>query len=165
MKRILVPLLIVFPCLLLTVLYGFSIHTVRGNSMLPIYTAGTLVVSCKFMYGLPLPFSTGFLILWKRPGPGDIIVFKHPDTGEKLIKRCIAGPGDRITFSGSIMNVNLHEIALTPSQLDRLRKYSSIPKDVFFVLGENTAESIDSRDFGFLPLNRIEGMVVSKGKE
>jgi signal peptidase I len=57
-----------------------------------------------------------------EPQRGDVIVFRHD--GKTLVKRVAAIPGDAIVIAGAPI---------------------SVPKENYFVLGDNAAESIDSR--------------------
>jgi signal peptidase I len=72
------------------------------------------------------------------PKKGDIIVFVYPDDRSKrFIKRVEALPGDAITLA------------------DGTRQ--KVPHGSIYVIGDNRENSIDSRQFGFVPLKDVIG--------
>ena len=96
---------------------------------------------------------------------GDIVVFERPpavpDTGIKdLIKRVVGLPGDTIEARDGDVFVNdrrLEEPYLDPGvrtvNLDRQK----IPEDHVFVMGDNRANSEDSRIFGAIDKDLVVG--------
>jgi len=118
----------------------------------------------------------------KNVEPGDIIVFKsdmsfgesgvnelpfyrrlfvNEDTKKKLIKRVIAGPGDKIVIDGADVYVNdelLDESYINDSDYDTIF-YDEIPEGYYFVMGDNRRFSMDSRnpDIGLIEEERIVG--------
>jgi signal peptidase I len=74
------------------------------------------------------------------PKRGDIIVFVYPDDRSKTFIRRIEGmPGEMITLTDG--------------------KKEQVPHGMIYVLGENKEKSVDSREFGFIPLRDIIGKV------
>jgi signal peptidase I len=59
----------------------------EGYSMVPVIEPGTILLVCKVCYGIRLPGSLSYLIRWKNPQQGDVVVFYTP-TGEIAVKRC-----------------------------------------------------------------------------
>lgn len=96
------------------------------------------------------------------PRRGDLIFFRDPLTKRDwLIKRVIGLPGEVIMILAGQVYVNgapLHE----PYVNGILEEYGmwKIPQDSVFVMGDNRPFSSDSRDFGPVPLELIEGRVV-----
>ena len=98
---------------------------------------------------------------------GEVVVFTPPDTfpqpdGTPFIKRVIGLPGDEISISDGVVQVNgtaLDEpyvkgsITEAPPGQDRW----VIPADEFFVMGDNRSNSADSRVFGPVPRDVIIG--------
>lgn len=70
------------------------------------------------------------------PRRGSIVVFLEPDSGILAIKRVAAGPGDRIRISAGTLHLG--------------------PQDAW-LLGDNTAVSLDSRRYGPVPLDALVG--------
>ena len=82
------------------------------------------------------------------------------------IKRVIGLPGDHIVISDGQVFVN--DIELTEDYLqpgvvtDNGRGYCTdvtVPQNTVFVMGDNRAQSTDSRCFGCIPLEKIESKV------
>lgn len=77
---------------------------------------------------------------------GDIIVFYSSELSDTLIKRVIGLPGDHIEINGGTVSVN-GEVLDEPyvqNNMDYSETYD-VPSDSFFFLGDNRANSKDSR--------------------
>ena len=88
----------------------------------------------------------------------DIVVFDR--NNEMLIKRVMGLPGETIEIKDSKIYINDEEIKdietdLITSDLEK----TFIPKDTYFVLGDNRTVSNDSRYFGPVSKNDIKGTV------
>ena len=59
----------------------------EGHSMFPIIKPGTILPVCKTYYGFRLPGSLNYIIQWKKPKEGDVVVFYTPH-GDIAVKRC-----------------------------------------------------------------------------
>ena len=64
----------------------FDIRVAEGHSMYPAIRPGTILIVCKIFYGIRLPGASSFLIQWRTPEAGDILVFFTP-LGEIAVKR------------------------------------------------------------------------------
>lgn len=87
--------------------------------------------------------------------------FVNEDTKKKLIKRVIAGPGDKIEIDGEKVYVNdelLDEPYINESDSNTIY-IEEIPEDYYFVMGDNRRWSMDSRDpgIGLIEKERIVG--------
>jgi len=91
---------------------------------------------------------------------GDILIFPNPENQKLLIKRCLLTPGEKLEFEDTWLLTDRGKYYLTRGQQARLQAYTSIPDAEFLMLGDNAFHSIDSRDFGFIPEDRIIGKVL-----
>ena len=64
-----------------------DIMIAEGHSMVPAIKPGATLLVSKLSYGIKLPGSGKYLVRWKTPGPGDVVVFYTP-LGEIAVKRC-----------------------------------------------------------------------------
>jgi len=90
--------------------FVFAPFSIPSGSMLSTLYIGDYLIVEKWPYGFsrysfPLdfpPFTGRFLS--RLPERGDVIVFRHPDAGEDLIKRVIGLPGDTVELrDGSVI--------------------------------------------------------------
>jgi signal peptidase I len=87
-------------------------------------------------------------------------------TGEYLIKRIVAGPGQRIAINregrvrvDGVLQEEPFLIACAPLDLCRLPRPITVPAGQYFVMGDNRPYSSDSRYWGPVPRAAIEGRV------
>jgi len=95
------------------------------------------------------------------PHRGDVVVFHNPaDPDELFVKRIVAGPGDLVTSGAGRLIIRGHTIA-EPYVLDPVTTGEIppqiVPADSYYVLGDNRADSLDSRSWGVLPRTLIVG--------
>lgn len=95
---------------------------------------------------------------------GDLVTFTLPDDGEDFVKRVVGLPGDRIAIEDAILKVNgvaVPEPYVDHSRIDAL--YFGpvvVPEGHLFVLGDKRFGSIDSRVYGPIPLDSVDGRVL-----
>jgi len=100
-----------------------------------------------------------------HPDRGDIVVFRAPASrDELLVKRIIATPGDLITTGADgrvvIGGHPLREPYLPAGVTTSTIAAQIVPAGCYFVLGDNRANSSDSRTWGVLPANLVVGRAV-----
>jgi signal peptidase I len=99
------------------------------------------------------------------PQRGDIIILRPPtDNSKDFIKRIIALPGERILISNSYVYINGHKLdePYLPEEWTTLNNQYGpdgmvVPANEYFVMGDNRNKSQDSRIFGFIGRDRIDG--------
>ena len=100
---------------------------------------------------------------------GDVVVFERPpnDTGaiKDLIKRVVAVEGDTVESRGDTLYVNdqpVREPYVRTSSIGTAVTKRTIPPNQVFVMGDNRANSSDSRVFGPIDEDRIVGRAFVK---
>ena len=150
----LIKLLVVVVVILFLMIYIVSVTQVVGNSMYSTLENGDVLILNKFKYHF-------FDI--KR---GDIISLENDDT-KYLIKRVIGLPGDSISIKDNTLYINgevyigkyLEEgLVYDDFELTSLG-YDVIPDDMYFVLGDNRADSVDSREIGLISKDDVIGKI------
>jgi signal peptidase I len=123
---------------------------IPSASMVPTLKYGDRVLVNKFIYR------------FTEPQRGDIIVFKSVEGDDQdLIKRVVGVPGDEIAVRGGKLFVNgepQKEPYVNKKYPDKsFYAPTTVPKDHVFAMGDNRANSQDSRVFGPVPEKNIEG--------
>ena len=122
-------------------------HRVKGDSMLPNFYDGELLLTEKVSYR------------FDKPERGDVVVFEAPFPKKvDFIKRTIGLPGDSVKIEdGKIMinSENLRENYETQSTGGNINV--KLGQDQYFVLGDNRNSSSDSRSFGPIGQKSIKG--------
>jgi signal peptidase I len=94
---------------------------------------------------------------------GEVIAFRHDaPTAETYIKRVVALPGERVEVREGVVLVDGRELAEPYVQFRDRRSAPPVlvPPHAFYVLGDNRAESDDSRNWGVLREADIVGKAV-----
>ena len=98
------------------------------------------------------------------PRRGEVVVFNRPQqAGVRAIMRIVALGGDRVSVLGGRAVVNgtpLKEPYADlgdPSFMTNTTGESTVPQDSVFVLGDNRANSVDSRLYGPVPVGSLVG--------
>ena len=147
--------------LLLSLVFMFGVvrpfvaepFAIPSESMAPTLEAGDKVLASKFAYRL------------SEPRRGDIVVFAASEnSNEPTIKRVVALPGDTVAIKHGALFVN-GERKKEPYVDYRLTDANffgpmQVPEGSFFVMGDNRANSRDSRWFGPVPEKDLLGKVL-----
>lgn len=172
MGRFFLALILLFT-ILLSVAGPFR---VMSPSMEDTLLTGDSFLALRFWYDLRVPLLGTKLMTFHEPLPGDLLICVNPiDSGEILVKRCVAVGGQTVSIEEKRLYVDGVEVSLPPGAkngdpelLDRgptgagKRDYLdeiTVPDSSIFVLGDNRDFSIDSRFFGPVPRENIRGRV------
>ena len=149
----------------------FEIYKIPTGSMEPTLKIGDRIAVVKFPYGPKIPFTKKHLPAMKEPKIGDIVVFVYPkDPKRDFVKRLVGKGGDKIEIKNGFVLRN--GVPLTEPEAFRSISYTNmgpygqegmvieVPKDSYFVLGDNSSSSRDSRYWGFVPKENYIGKVV-----
>lgn len=141
--------------------YAFQTFSIPSSSMKPTLYIGNRILVDK----LSVEFGT--------INRGDIVVFKAPpdvradcaDPVTDLVKRVIGLPGDRLTSVGNKIYVNGKRLNENWSHYEPLGTpigHVTVPAGDYFMMGDNHANSCDSRTWGMVPRSDIIGKVFMK---
>lgn len=152
---------------------------IEGSSMEPTLHTGQYILVNKLVYfhfdlNAPLRLMPGqeelprrIIYPFHQPRRGDIVVFEYPrDVSKDYIKRVIGLPGDQVEVRDGQVYVNGQQ--LDQPYLEGAATYCvagfacqggpiTVPDGEIFVMGDNRANSSDSREWGPLPLDRVVG--------
>lgn len=82
-------------------------YVIPSGSMLPTLLINDHIFVNKIVYGLRVPFTEEWLVEFKDPERGAVVVFKYPeDINQFYIKRVIGLPGDRVYYENGNLYIN-----------------------------------------------------------
>ena len=110
---------------------------------------------------------------FREPHRGEIVVFKYPlDRKKDFVKRLVATGGETVEIREGQIHINGSRLESPPVLLERFYynrddwgfgkhgQVFRIPEGHLFVLGDNSAQSSDSRNWGFVPRKDLIGRAV-----
>ncbi|NCO83178.1 MAG: signal peptidase I [Nitrospirae bacterium CG_4_10_14_3_um_filter_44_29] len=143
---------------------------IPSGSMIPTLLVGDHILVNKFLYGTKIPFSDKKVLIFKKPERGDIMVFKYPENPSKdFIKRVVAVEGDVIESKNKEIYVNGSRVkepytqhtdsSMRPMGIEPRDNFGPVivPKNKYFVMGDNRDQSYDSRYWGYVDSKDIRG--------
>lgn len=143
---------------------------IPSGSMEPTLLVGDYLLVNKFIYGYKFPLINKRVLMFKKPEKGDIIVFEYPiDPDKDFIKRVVAVEGDKVEIRDKKLYVNdklfiipqavYRDPIIMPKEMGPRDNFGpvKVPKDNLFVMGDNRDSSLDSRFWGFVPINNLKG--------
>jgi signal peptidase I len=163
---------IVIAFLLALVIRAFLVQAFKipTGSMRMTLIEGDLILVNKFIYGAKIPFTNLRLPALNLPKRGDVVVFIYPeDKSKDFIKRLVGLPGDVLEIKGGSIYIN--DKPAPEAIFNQIYYYNRgtwgspdkklvVPADSYFVLGDNSATSKDSRYWGFVPKNNLLGQAM-----
>jgi len=119
---------------------------VSGNSMVPAYVTGDYV----FVERYPMAYASG-----------DVIVTRTPNLDRHIITRVIATGGEHIEVRDGNVYLDGEKLNEPYASEPTEGEYAATLRDnQLFVLGDNRSTALDSRNFGTIPINIVEGIVI-----
>lgn len=148
---------ILIALVLALIIRAFILQTfyIPTGSMIPTIMPGDRIIALKFWY---------YIAPLKR---GDIVVFKSPEEPKILVKRLVGLPGDTILIKDGKVYINGKP--WEDKKISHVRYYAvgpygvgeqKVPEGEYYMLGDNSANSDDSRFWGFAPRRNILGKAV-----
>lgn len=140
--RLVVEPLVIAIVLAIVVRAALRLYAIPSSSMAPTLLAGDHIVVTPYRFS-------------DLPRRGDVIVFRSPRSAEELmVKRVVGIPGDLVETRGGRVIVGGHAIPEPYIASEATTGFIAplvVPANCYFVLGDNRADSLDSRSWGFLP--------------
>ena len=147
-------------------------YKIPSSSMEDTLLIGDFLLANKFIYGAQIPYMGWRLPAIRQPKQGDVVIFRVPtDRKTNYIKRCVATEGQVVEIKNKVLYVD-GEVFPNPehakftdhriipfgpeSRRDNMAKYR-VPKGNIYCMGDNRDNSYDSRYWGPVPLDLIEG--------
>jgi signal peptidase I len=143
---------------------------IPSGSMIPTLQIGDHILVNKLTYGVRIPVWGHYLLQYREPQRGDVIVFVFPeDRSKDFIKRVIGVSGDVVEIKGKKVFVNNQPIEDSHAYFEgdgpqgmgfQIRDDygpKRVPENHIFVMGDNRDRSYDSRFWGFVDLQDIKG--------
>jgi signal peptidase I len=123
---------------------------IPSESMVPTLEVGDRIFVNRFVYR------------FIEPERGDIVVFDSLETDDELVKRVVAVPGDRVKVRNGALRVNgdfPEEPYAVPVRFPDGSEFgpTRLSEGEIFVMGDNRGNSRDSRFFGPVPIENIQG--------
>jgi len=109
---------------------------------------------------------------WRLPRRWEVIVARNPTDGTELcVKRIVGLPGETVSFRGGQLFIDGETVSQTPKQHPpkqpgaaqipwQSRQWQLGPKE-YFLLGDNSSVSLDSRRWGPVPAHLLLGKPLS----
>lgn len=127
---------------------------VQGASMDPTFHTGQYLIVDQLTYR------------FDEPKRGDVVIFKYPkDPSKYFIKRIMGLPNETVEVNGTKVVITTEggaKIALDEPYVDGANEKedfltTTLSGDEYFVMGDNRAESSDSRMWGPVPKDNLIG--------
>ncbi|MFH1397674.1 MAG: signal peptidase I [Candidatus Omnitrophota bacterium] len=145
-------------------------YRIPTGSMRMTLIEGDIILVNKFLYGAKVPFINWRLPAVRQPKRGDVVVFIYPENPKKdFIKRLVASGGETVEIRYGTVYINgspLIDPLFSQRYYYNRGKYCLegekviVPEDSYFVMGDNSISSQDSRFWGFVPKDNIRGNAI-----
>lgn len=132
--------------------FFFQAFKIPSSSMEPTLQVGDHLIANKIGYR------------FREPRRGEVVIFRFPDhrVRREFVKRLVGLPGEKVLISGGRIYID-GEPVTEPRLTDRYyHKYNEageilVPEGQYFLLGDNSSNSYDSRHWGFVPESDLRG--------
>ena len=154
----------------------FSTTIVRKESMVPTLQDGNILVVNRLAQVTKQPLERGDIVVIEAPlgvkSGTNFAYYKDDSFMEKVgklfkktlyIKRVIGLPGEHLVIDGDDIYINGEKLVENYANPDREKdppdydQDIEIPEGYVFCVGDNRDRSMDSRYFGLIPIEKVEG--------
>ncbi|MGI0149295.1 MAG: signal peptidase I, partial [Thermoplasmata archaeon] len=155
-------------------------YQIPSGSMERTLLVGDYIYINKVLYGPEIDLGLGGRHFFhhrfpgfRKPGRGDIIVFRYPlDRRKDFIKRCVAVEGQTVAVRDKVLYVDgqkqdepyvIHEDdRIFPRGANHRDNFGPVvvPNGMIFMMGDNRDNSLDSRFWGPLPVDLVKGKAI-----
>lgn len=146
-------------------------YKIPSSSMEDTLLIGDFILANKFVYGAQVPFLDWRFPAIRKPKPGDIVIFRFPgDRKTNYIKRCVAVEGQVVSLRDKVLYVDNKHVDDPPfskyteplagaNATDERVNFGPVrvPAGHIFAMGDNRDNSSDSRFWGPVPLDLVQG--------
>jgi signal peptidase I len=149
-------------------------YKIPSSSMEDTLLIGDFLLANKFLYGAQIPLFGWRLPAIRKPQPGDIVIFRWPvDRRTNYIKRCVAVEGQVVEVKEKVLYIDGKSFPdpefskYTDPQSrsggaerrDNFPQFK-VPDGYIFVMGDNRDNSYDSRFWGPVSLDLVQGEAI-----
>jgi signal peptidase I len=151
---------------------SFFIQAFRipSSSMEPTLLIGDHLLVNRLSYVMKIPFTDKVIFSLGDPKRGDVVVFRYPvDPDKDFIKRVIGTEGDNISIKDKVIYINGKRMEdkwgryldnmILPEHVNPRDNFGpyKVPKNSYFVMGDNRDRSLDSRYWGVVNKDHLVG--------
>ena len=135
-----------------------GMYAIPSESMVPTLIKGDRVIVNRLSYSIGGSVERGDVVVFKRP---EAAKTNRPDEPEDLVKRVIALSGQTVEARNGVVYVDGEQIdeSYLPADVvtTNLQDPVTVPTGKLFVMGDNREHSFDSRSFGPISEDDVEG--------
>ncbi|MBO4404737.1 MAG: signal peptidase I [Treponema sp.] len=143
--------------------FVFDILIVKGKSMSPAIEDGDVIFINRLAYGIAVPFGSTLFTSWNEPARDECVIYLY--NNNIVVKRCAACGGEPLEYShdtGYTLRTGGKEYPLSKKQYRLMSSIKQVPEGMILAIGDNAGVSVDSRDYGFVPVKNIIGRVICR---